>query len=396
MAKERVKTKDLCGAKLWTAPFIKITLASLFVYVSYQMQTATLPLYVQYIGGNRTDAGLMMSVFTLAALLFRPLVGGLCDFRGRKIVLTGGIIIFTLVSLAYNYVYLIGVLFVLRFFQGAGFSALSTAGSTITSDVVPASRLMEGIGYYGLSVTLATTVGPAFGLYLLDVFGYPALFRVTVFFALAGLLIAASMSEEREKPPKAEHALGCQFYFFDKAALWPSLVMLFVAAAQISVIIFLPSYSLSLGLKNAGQFFAVQAITMMLIRPVMGRAADRSGTAIILVPAMAVLLISYLLTAFHFQPEVYLFYAVLNGLGYGTVLPVLNGLTLKSCPQARRGAANSTFYAAIDLGFGAGSLAWGLVSEHWGFPPVYLLAAGSVGFALILLQIQTLKKFSSN
>jgi hypothetical protein len=65
-----MKTENLRDEKLWTTPFIKITLVSLLVFISYQMQTATLPLYVQHIGGTRTDAGLMMSVFTIS--LFFP------------------------------------------------------------------------------------------------------------------------------------------------------------------------------------------------------------------------------------------------------------------------------------------------------------------------------------
>ena len=39
----------------------------------------------------------------------------------------------------------------------------STAGSTVISDIVPKERVMEGIGFYGLSNTMATAISPGIG-----------------------------------------------------------------------------------------------------------------------------------------------------------------------------------------------------------------------------------------
>lgn len=140
------KLKNIHKEKLWSKYFILTTLTSLFIMISMQMTMTTLPIYTQYIGGNKFIAGLTTGIFSISALLFRPLFGNLLDSKGRKIILIISIIIFSLATLSYNFAYTIIILLVLRFIQGIGFSAYSNASGTIIADVVPGSRLGEGIG----------------------------------------------------------------------------------------------------------------------------------------------------------------------------------------------------------------------------------------------------------
>lgn len=54
--------------------------------------------------------------------------------------------------------------------------------------------------------------------------------------------------------------------------------------------------------------------------------------------------------------------AVCYAIGYGSVQPTLNTLVIASAPSNKRGAANSTFFSALDLGIGSGALIWGLLA----------------------------------
>ena len=77
----------------------------------------------------------------------------------------------------------VGLLLVLRSLHGIGFSATTNAPGTIVSDIVPKSRLAQGVGYYGLSNTLVTAVGPALTLFIIQYFSYNVLFLVSLFTA---------------------------------------------------------------------------------------------------------------------------------------------------------------------------------------------------------------------
>lgn len=397
-----MKTKAQSDERLWTTHFVKLLAVSFLVSISYQMQTTIIPLYTQSVGGSGTVAGLTMTIFTASALAFRPLMGNWCDRKGRRTVLLLGVVLFSAVTIAYDIGKLIWALLVLRFLHGAGFSAFTTSGSTITADVVPGSRIMEGIGYYGTSATLATTIGPALGLYIIYHSGFSVMFCTAFAISLLGLLIAISINYEVKKE-YSEDSISPQGLqaerqrnpnlkkvttnLIEKTALLPSSVMLFVAIAQISVIIFLPSYALTKGIENVGLFFTIQAVAMMFTRPTIGRLSDRVGAAQVVLPGLSILLLSFVLMFAAFNSKIYLVIGALNGLGYGTVQPVLSGITVKLCPPDRKGAANSTFYSSIDLGFALGSLLYGVGSQHLGFTAVYIAAAGSAAVALLIFLI---------
>ena len=93
-------------------------------------------------------------------------------------------------------------LLLLRFIHGIGFSAQSTAGSTILADVVPASRRGEGIGHGGIVASIVAAVGPALGLSIISSSGFSPLFYTTLAICIVGLIIAIIFKETKEKTLK--------------------------------------------------------------------------------------------------------------------------------------------------------------------------------------------------
>ncbi|WP_157256123.1 MFS transporter [Bacillus timonensis] len=65
-------------------------------------------------------------------------------------------------------------------------------------------------------------------------------------------------------------------------------------------------------------------------------------------------------------------------MGLGFVEPALNAIMIKLCPPDRRGAGNSTFFTAKDLGGGAGAICLGFISLSAGFKTVFLYSALSI------------------
>ncbi|MFC6601814.1 MFS transporter [Ectobacillus funiculus] len=62
--------------KLWTRNFISISASTLFLFLTFYCLLVILPLYaLEDLHGQATDAGLVVTVFLLAAILIRPIAG---------------------------------------------------------------------------------------------------------------------------------------------------------------------------------------------------------------------------------------------------------------------------------------------------------------------------------
>ena len=162
--------------KLWTKYFTLTFIYALFTAISNNMLMTGIPLYAIHLGGNNSISGLLFGLFMGAAILFRPLFGTLIDDKSRRLVLIIGCMISTVISLSYVLAFSIGILLFVRSLHGVGFSATTNASGTIVSDIVPRSRLAEGVGYFGLSNTLATAIGPALSLLLIQHYHFNVLF----------------------------------------------------------------------------------------------------------------------------------------------------------------------------------------------------------------------------
>ena len=129
--------------KLWNSGYAKMLILALTIGVSAKILNTALPLYVQELGANKAIAGMVMGVYTVAALVCRPIYGNLADNKGRKIVLLIGISIFTAGIFGLTLTTSVIMILILRVFMGAGYSGFSTAGGTVVSDVLPSSKIIR-------------------------------------------------------------------------------------------------------------------------------------------------------------------------------------------------------------------------------------------------------------
>lgn len=111
---------------------------------------------------------------------------------------------------------------------------------------------------------------------------------------------------------------------------------------------------------------------------------------------LTILLIVCSLVALAFAGSlaIFIIVAILYGLGYGVINPLLNALVFQLSPVSRRGTANATFYLAMDIGMGSGSILLGLLPqilpEASGYPAIFLTSAviALIGAGLYTLILQ--------
>src|SRR5690606_26566924 len=128
---------------------------------------------------SESSAGLASSIFVLAAVFSRLLSGKYMDVIGRRKVLLGSLLVFLLAAVLYFPISNLYLLLAVRFLHGAAFGSSTTVMMTAAMSLIPDSRRGEGTGYFSLSSTFSTALGPFLGLYLAQTSaGYSMVFLV--------------------------------------------------------------------------------------------------------------------------------------------------------------------------------------------------------------------------
>src|SRR5574344_1924767 len=187
--------------KLWNMNYLKVMLANFMLYFAFYIITPLLPLYLSETFGTTKDMiGIVLSGYTVAALIFRPFSGYLVDSFSRKTVLLTCFFVFFAFFVGYIAAGTLLMFAIVRTLHGAPFGAVTVANSTVAIDVLPASRRNEGIGYYGLSNNLSMAIAPSVGIYVYKWSdNFTLLFWIALGVALLGLVCASMVKlPERE------------------------------------------------------------------------------------------------------------------------------------------------------------------------------------------------------
>ena len=375
--------------QLWTKNFFLICLSNLFIFTSFYCLLPTLPLFItDILAGDTSGVGYIFGIFALAAVFARPIAGYLLDILGRKSILRISLFFLTLTVLAYNEVTSLLLLFLLRAVHGVFWGFATTASGTVVTDLVPAARRGEGIGYYGLSNTLAMAAGPLLGLEIVRTFGFSVLFVTSFVFSALGFLcvwgIKHQVADTLEK--------GKPIILFESKVLSSAAITFFIAILYGSIISFVVLFGKEIGVENAGGYFLAYACTLILSRPYAGKILDQQGPKKIMLIGFITLTLSFLLL---FAAQGYLLFmlsAVFFGIGFGIVQPTALTMAINKVDVASRGVANGTILTAFDLGVGSGSILLGMLSKPLGLPTMYLVCCFIVLIPLIIFYISQLKE----
>ncbi len=395
--------------QLWTKYFFVLFLTQVFIGMCMQFYNTTTPLFVGFLGGSTSYSGLLVTSFTISATVLRILSGRALDRRGRREIIIVGLLIFAVSSLSFC-VDRLWFLPLARLLQGAGYSIASTGLSVAIADVLPRQRMSEGIGYFGLSFSLASVVGPAVALTLCSEENYHL-----VFYAAAAMLIACALlllvlcryetdavfqekkrrwaeSEPEAQTPEMQGAAGTfaaqyrgLWVFFEKTAVKPSLVSLFINLPSAATISFLMLFAKDAGIENAGLYFTISAIALVAARLLFSRAADRFAPLVSIGPGILIGAVGYAMILLSARAAMLFFVAGgLLGLSGGLSGPTLNAIVIKRAPENRRGAASATYLMSSDVGIGIGSFFWGLMIERFSYTAVFVGCTISMLIALAL------------
>jgi MFS family permease len=376
------------NSSLFSKDFIHLTLSVFLISTAFYFLMPTLPVYLQEVlKASKQEVGLIIGTYTLAALMVRPISGYALDTYGRKWILLIGMIFFSLMFFFYPVAASIIPLLILRFLHGLNWGASTTAGFTIVVDLVSPEKRGRAIGYFGLSFTVAMSIGPVIGLKVLGHGHFTALFLAAGAVSLLGVLMASLVKYPIFKRPK--NPVFSWKALIAKRSLPVSLNILIVAASYGGVLTFITIYAREINLNSyTGWYFTIMAIGTALTRVFSGKLFDRFGPTMISVLSIISISAGLLLLSHAPVLNFFLTSGFLIGVGFGVLFPTLQTMANNVVSPERRGSANSTFLTGLDLGIGLGSVLTGVLSQpmglSWTFNASAILALAGLLFFLVV------------
>jgi predicted MFS family arabinose efflux permease len=363
--------EDAVSARLLTRPFVLLGVAELAYFTSIGVAFYTLPLFTTGpIGSDEAGAGLAFGAFGITSLICRPYAGRLSDRRGRIPLMLFGALLAGFGMLLLPFVDSLAAVIVIRLMQGVAEAAFFVAGFALLADVAPPARMGEAQSYNSLGLYLGLAFGPPFGEFLLERWGYDATwFGATALAGLAALLTFGIVEPTRVGDDGGHGAM------IHRPGIPISLGFFTSLAAIGGFLAFASLYSAEIGMENTSLAMLVYGSIVVVCRVVFAKVPDRLPALPLASAALVLIGIGLLIVASWQAPAGLLIGVVIFAIGVTFSTPSFFSAIFATAKPSERGAAAGTASAFIDLGFGIGPIALGLVADGLGIP--WALATGA-------------------
>ena len=368
--------------KLWTTTFVVNMLLNFIFYLVFYLPTVVIgTMAMERYHASASIAGILSGIFIVGGFIARLWAGNNMKRLGAKKLLYIGTLIYFLLTFAYFFVHSVVLLLILRLVHGLGFGIAATASGTLAGAIVPSSRRGEGIGYYALSVTLSSAVGPFLSIFLYRTSGFYSLIWLSallLFIALVGIFFihVEKTTDNSNSVNNKVHKKFAWSNYFEKEALPISLIAFLIGISYSSILSFMDAYARNIHLSEAASFFfLVYAITVLLSRPITGRVFDGFGDNFVMYPTYLFFALGLLLIGFAHSGWMLLLAAIFIGLGYGSFSPFGQAIAIRNSEAHRLGITTSTFFGFMDMGVGFGPFILGMFMPLLGYRNLYFASA---------------------
>jgi MFS family permease len=336
---------------------------------------------VRYPGASVALAGVAFGIYALAQCVFQIPLGWASDRWGRRPVLIGGLLLFSLGSLSCALAEDIYGLIMARALQGCG--AVGSVALAALADFTRPTVRTQAFTVTGIAIGSAFMIGLLAGPFLAAQLGLGGLFYMLAFLGLLSTVLAATSfpSQRRSKPDERPMTLKPILLH---RHLRPVFIAAFILSCALNLFFF--TYPLSwtdLGLERADLWKVYTVIflpSVLLVFPYMRYAEKQNRFRLPVAIGWLATTLGYGVYLFGAQFDLLLY---IGGaaffFGYSLFQPMLPTFLTQSIPAGGRGTATGiyTFFGFVGSSLG-GMLAGVLVEIAPALPEV-------TGVALLLL-----------
>jgi len=253
-------------------------------------------------GVSTRSIGWVVTVYMITCAALAVPFGRLADKLGRKIVLIGGLFLFTAGSALAVISRGMWVLLVFRFIQAVGASMIFSTNVAMMAASAEESRRGRIVGLAASANYVGLAAGPVLGGMLSYNFGWRAIFIVTAAVSGIALILALfRLPAEAGRTGQKRQVTGIRELFRNRAYVCANLAALINYGANYTI-----SYILSIYLQtvrgmsaqSAGFVLVTSTVVMAVLAPVSGRLSDRLVPQRISAAGMAVCSLALALLAF--------------------------------------------------------------------------------------------------
>jgi len=372
--------KMVNSSTLWTQSFVFLNLSFFLVFANIAF-FYLYPLALDAMGSGHEVIGLVMGLFSVAAVISRPFFGKLVALKGEYRVIYCGMAVSFIASLSYLVITAFGPgMLLIRVVHGIGFSAFISASFSLVARTFPANKRGEAFSAVGASLLSSMALAPPFGELLVHKWGFSALYLAAsgsiVLAWWAAFMAAHSFSFSAEVDQKTV----VRYLPLLKSRSFVVLLIstLIFAHCQSTVFNFLALITSEKGVQS-GRFFFAFCFVAILVLLTVGKLIDRYGKLFFLRFFYPFLSLGILFIPGMIDSSFFLVPAVLYGAGIGILFPTHNALAADHGSQSEKPAIMSLFTAVYDTGFLTGAVVSGWFSAITNLDMLFLIT-GSLGF----------------
>ncbi len=357
-----------------------------------------LPSHLESLGGAQ-HVGLIISLFTLTALISRPFSGKLADQWGRVPVMIFGAAISAVASLLYPLALAVIPFLAVRLLHGFSTGFKPTGTAAFVSDIVPANRRGEAMGILGFCSNLGSATGPAIGPTIVQHYGINTMFTIS---AITAILSVAVLFRIKETLPERKPLNIKMFKLKANDLIEPrvliSSTILFLTVFSMGALLTIgPILSDELGVPNRGWYFSAYVIASLLVRIAAGKASDKYGRVPVLRVTTPILLASTLVLGYADSAFDLFAGSVLMGVSMGMISPTIYAWTIDLSLSHKIGRGIATMYIALEAGIGLGAISSGYIfnAMDQNFTPPFWICGLFAVIGFIILVVNKTKPVES-
>lgn len=373
------------GDSLFTRNFVLCTLISFcFTIVFFMFYTGMASYSSDVLGADSTVAGLVASIFIAGDLVARIAVGNRIRGIGPRRISLVCMGVGTAVTLLYFVSGTVAAICAVRFVHGMTYGAVSNAINTMVADSLPMARRGEGLGYFMLSYSFASAVGPFICMYLQTHGTYGDIFLIGVAASVVATALSAMLSEVRSPAPARSGGRVRLSDHIERSSLSMSLVAFVMFFSYSGVLTFIAPYGRETGLVGyATVFFVVLSAGTIICRLFLGRIYDLYGENVALIPSLALYVIGMALLGTVVSGAGMLVSAFFIGIMVAMLSAVAQAVIIRRAPRERYGVAVSTYSVFVDISYAVGPVVNGFAIGVLGYGGNYVLMALVGVFGLV-------------
>ena len=369
-----------------------LAIGAFLVMTGLTVVAPILPLYAREFGVGRAAAGVLISSFAVARLVFDVIGGVLADRFGARRVMTAGALLLAASSVGAALAPTYGLLLVTRVLEGIGSAAYATSANQLVVLITSRERLGRAMALYHTGILAGIAVGPIIGGYAAEIGDLKTPFWV---YAALGIVVAGFVRWLIADVPTAGATMRQTYRAARSVMRAPAFrALMFVTfaifvmrgGARITLIPLYAADSLGLDESEIGQVLAVSAVVNLFVVTAGGWLTDRVGRR----PVLIVGLISTgVVTALYGFTNDFVSLVLVSCLfGLVAVLASIPPPTLAGdlAPAGAEGAAVGLYRAAGDFGLVVGPVLVGLIAEGGAFRAAFV-TSGALLFVAALVTV---------